>query len=95
MVHIYVDHTRIETAAGQLRTHKRTFDQILSQLETDLAPMIGSWSGEARELYLTKKRSWDLAAADLTALLGTIAQLTEDAHVGYVNTVNDVKNSWT
>jgi 6 kDa early secretory antigenic target len=94
MTDIYVDHVRLETAAGQLRTHKSTFDEVLGQLESDLAPMIATWSGEARDLYLAKKASWDRAAADLTELLGAIATITENAHGSYVSTVNELAALW-
>ena len=80
---IYVEHGRLEAAAGRLRTHKSTFDTILTQLEADLAPMVTTWSGEARDLYMVKKANWDAAAKDLTALLGQIAVLTENAFTGY------------
>lgn len=91
---IYVEHGRIEAAAGRLRTHKTTFGAILSQLEGDLAPMITTWSGEARDLYMVKKANWDAAAKDLTALLGQIAVLTENAFTGYSQTVADVGEMW-
>ena len=45
---IYVDHPVIEAAAANLRNRKSNFDEILTDLEDGLRPMIGSWSGEAR-----------------------------------------------
>lgn len=91
---IYVEHARLETAASQLRTHKKNFDEILSNLESDLRPMISSWSGDARDLYLVKKNNWDAAAADLTELLADIATLTETAHNNYVTAVSEVGALW-
>ncbi|WP_375500237.1 WXG100 family type VII secretion target [uncultured Jatrophihabitans sp.] len=91
---IYVEHAKIEAAAGHLRAHKKSFDDILSTLEGDLAPMVATWSGEARDLYLTKKRNWDRAAADLTALLAHIATITETAHNTYTATVTEVGEMW-
>lgn len=95
MSHIYVEHGRLETAAAQLRGHKKTFDEVLGQLESDLAPMISTWSGAARDLYLEKKVAWDKAALDLTELLAIITKLTEDAHRGYVTTVNELTAMWS
>lgn len=91
---IYVEHARLEATVGHLRGHKRTFDEVLAQLESDLAPMIGTWSGEARDLYLAKKAAWDRAARDLTVLLAYIAKLTEDAHTAYSDTVTRVSTMW-
>lgn len=95
MSKIYVDHARIEHGVAQLRVHKKTFDEVLTQLESDLAPLVSTWSGGARDLYVAKKQAWDAAAQDLTVLLGSIAQLTADAHTGYVDTVSQVRNAWT
>ena len=95
MKQIYVDHPRIEHGAAQLAVHKKTFDEVLAQLESDLAPLVATWSGGARDLYVAKKQAWHAAAQDLTTLLGTIAKLTSDAHVGYVDTVSRVKDAWT
>lgn len=92
---IYVEHQRIIDGATALRVHKKTFDEVLGQLETDLAPMINSWTGEARDLYLAKKAIWDRAAADLTVLLGDIATLTEHAYNGYCDTVMTLVEAWS
>jgi len=92
---IYVDHGKIETAAANLLAHKSTFDEVLGQLESDLAPMISSWSGEARDLYLQKKAAWDKAARDISDLLGHIAKLTDDAFTTYANTVFGLVETWT
>lgn len=91
---IYVDHGKIEAAAAHLRGHKKSFDDILSTLEGDLAPMVATWSGEARDLYVAKKANWDHAAADLTALLAHIATITETAHGTYTTTVTEVGEMW-
>jgi WXG100 family type VII secretion target len=95
MSHIYVEHARLENAAAALRAHKRTFDDVLAQLESDLAPMIATWSGAARDLYLQKKAAWDRAALDLTELLATIGNLTQDAHRAYVATVDELVQMWS
>lgn len=91
---IYVEHARIENGAAQLRIHKKTFDEVLAQLESDLAPLIATWSGDARNLYVAKKHAWHAAAQDLTALLDTIARITAETHQNYVSAVHDVKNAW-
>lgn len=92
---IYVEHQRIVDAATALRTHKKTFDEVLGQLETGLAPMISTWTGEARDLYMTKKATWDRAAEDLTNLLAGIGNLTERAYEAYCGAVSDVHTIWS
>jgi early secretory antigenic target protein ESAT-6 len=92
---IYVDHGYLSEAASNLAAHKRTFDEVLSGLESDLAPMINTWSGEARDLYLQKKAAWDRAAKDLSDLLAHISTLTEAAYTGYCQAVTDVYATWS
>ena len=95
MTHIYVEHARLENGARQLARHKATFDDVLLQLESDLAPMVSTWSGEARDLYLAKKHAWDVAARDLTAVLAEISRITGEAHTAYSRSVASVKEAWT
>ena len=92
---IYVDHGYLSTAADNLAAHQRTFTEVLSGLESDLAPMIGTWSGEARELYLQKKAAWDRAAKDLCDLLAHMSTITESAYEGYCQAVTDVHATWS
>jgi early secretory antigenic target protein ESAT-6 len=92
---IYVDPEKLETAAGNFEVHEKSLRSILSQLETDLAPLIASWEGSAQELYVQKKRAWDTAAADLATLLGSITTVTRQAHQGYVDTITANKTMWT
>lgn len=92
---IYVEHARIEAAATHLRNHKKTFDEVLAQLESDLSPMVATWTGEARNMYLGKKANWDRAARDLTALLAHIGTVTEQAHAGYTGAVTELSALWT
>jgi len=92
---IYVEHGRLDTAAGNFKAHQSTLNEVLSQLESDLAPMISTWSGEARDLYLQKKAAWDKAAQDISNLLGHISKLTGDAYVNYCQAVSDVHTVWS
>lgn len=92
---IYVDHGKLQTCAGDLAARKGVLDEVLSQLEADLAPMISTWSGEARDLYLQKKAAWDKAAKDISDLLGHIGTITESAFTEYCQAVSDVHTIWS
>jgi len=91
---IYVDPEKLETAAGNFAAHEKALRSIISQLETDLAPLVASWEGSAQELYVAKRAAWDNAALDLASLLGTITTVTRQAHQGYVDTITTNKNMW-
>lgn len=92
---IYVNHPYLSEAATNLAGHKRAFDEVLLGLESDLTPMIATWSGQARDLYLQKKAAWDRAAGDLSTLLAHISTLTEAAYTGYCQAVADVHATWS
>lgn len=95
MTQIYVDHAKLEAAAQDLARRQEALQQLLSSLENGLAPMIASWEGSAQSMYLEKKAAWDAAAADLTALLGSISRLTEEAHQSYLDAVNTNRTIWS
>ena len=92
---IYVDHAALENATTQLGQHHKTFLETLSELEGDLAPLMETWSGSARDLYVEKQKAWHAAATDLAELLGSIATLTGQAHTEYAQAVDDLVTAWT
>ena len=95
MKQIYVDHPRIEHGAAQLAVHKKTFDEVLAQLESDLAPP--GRHVERRRARPLRRQEAGLArgGAGPDHAARQIAKLTSDAHVGYVDTVSRVKDAWT
>jgi 6 kDa early secretory antigenic target len=92
---IYVDYPALQTATANFSKRHESLQTIIANLEAGLAPMIATWDGAARDLYLEQKAIWDSAAADLTSLLQTIIAHTQNAHDGYSQVVSDVKGLWT
>jgi early secretory antigenic target protein ESAT-6 len=92
---IYFDYPTVQQAAQNYAKRQEGLNTILSDLETNLAPMLASWEGSARDLYFEQKTVWDNAAKDLTSLLQEIAGLTQNAHDGYTKVVSDVKTLWS
>jgi early secretory antigenic target protein ESAT-6 len=95
MSQIYVDHERLQQAQRDFARHHESLQSILAELEAGLAPMLGSWDGSARELYVQRKAAWDTAARDLATLLQSIAELTRSAHAGYEKLVADNVTAWS
>ena len=91
---IYVDYTALDQAAKNFATRQEHLVSILENLEAGLAPMLASWEGSARDLYVEKKATWDKAANDLAALLSSIQQHTQKAHDGYADLVASSKSAW-
>ena len=44
----------------------------LEQLEKDAAPLVQTWSGDAKEAYLQRQATWRQASTELTATLQSI-----------------------
>ena len=86
---IQVDYAVVEAAAKNFANRQEHLVQILDTLEAGLAPMLASWEGAARDLYLEKKALWDKSAADLGALLTMISTHTQKAHDGYAEVVSE------
>lgn len=94
MTQIYVDHRALDEARAKFAGHHEALRLVLSELESGLAPMVGSWVGSARELYVERKAQWDAAALDLAALLESITELTRAAHQSYATLVADNVAAW-
>ncbi|WP_219418449.1 WXG100 family type VII secretion target [Pseudonocardia nigra] len=82
--------TEIKVAFGQLATAQAdvagTAGRIGNQLEElkrFLAPMAATWEGQAAEDYRVKQRQWDVAAADLAAVLAQIGVALGAANESY------------
>lgn len=76
----------LQTAAGDLARGTATANQRLDQLQSDIAPMVSTWSGEAQAAYLRVQQRWDTAQQDLTRALGdlqrAVAQSTDQYQAG-------------
>lgn len=76
--HLQVD--SFEAGAQRIRNHYAKLTATLEQLDTDLRPMLASWSGAAQEAYTTSKDQWDTATQDLSQILNTVGQAVATAH---------------
>ncbi|WP_181781057.1 WXG100 family type VII secretion target [Pseudonocardia pini] len=55
----------------------------LDDLKRELAPLVGTWEGQAATDYAARQRQWDAAAADLAAVLARIGGALGQANEGY------------
>lgn len=69
----------IQTALGQLESE-------LSELESDAAPLVAAWSGDAKQAYDARQAKWRAAAADLTAMLRDIKVALDESAADYQST---------
>ncbi len=91
-------HVQFESlAAGEqgIRGNYAKLTATLDQLESDLQPMIASWSGAAQESYLVCKRQWDEAALALSQVLNNIGQAVGQAHQNYTSAEAAARSNWS
>jgi WXG100 family type VII secretion target len=80
-------------AAGIMSTY-RSLQGTLDSLEAQLAPMVSSWTGDAREAYFQQKRKWDEASAAMAAILQQMGQAVDTAHGNYQAAESSNRNLW-
>ncbi|MCW2648918.1 MAG: hypothetical protein QOF87_459 [Pseudonocardiales bacterium] len=90
-------HVQFESlAAGQqgIRNNYQKLTATIEQLESDLAPMIATWSGAAQASYVQCKAEWDKAAAALALVLNNVSTAVGDAHQNYTAAERAAQSNW-
>lgn len=67
----------LENAVVHADTVGTAIGNLLAELEGDVEQKLSSWTGDARESYITCKRQWDQAAAEMPTSLATARQTLE------------------
>jgi 6 kDa early secretory antigenic target len=94
MGEIHVQFESLQTGAQGIHNNYAKLTATLEQLESDLQPMISTWSGAAQESYLACKKQWDDAAMALSQVLSSIGQAVGQAHENYTAAENAARNNW-
>lgn len=77
-----------------LQTGVSQLNAKLEHLDSQLQPLVKSWSGDAQAAYVAQKQKWTQAATDLNSLLATIKTALGDANTNYQSANNAVRSSW-
>jgi early secretory antigenic target protein ESAT-6 len=83
---LVVNFARLQETSGHIQSMIGTLESQLSTVESDAAPLVGTWSGEARDAYQQRHRTWRRAAADLTAMLVSIRRAVDESAADYATT---------
>jgi 6 kDa early secretory antigenic target len=70
-------------AQGDVATTASRITGQLEDLQRFLAPMVAGWQGQAAADYQVKQRQWDVAAADIAAVLAQIGVALGTANDNY------------
>ncbi|RKR89761.1 WXG100 family type VII secretion target [Micromonospora pisi] len=83
---LVVSFTALQQASADIQRALNTLDSQLGQLERDAAPLVATWSGEAKEAYEQRQASWRSASLDLKNMLRDIKVAVDDSAADYQNT---------
>ena len=83
---LVVSFTALQQASADIQRALNTLDSQLGQLERDAAPLVATWSGEAKEAYEQRQASWRAASQDLKAMLRDIKIALDESAADYQNT---------
>jgi 6 kDa early secretory antigenic target len=92
--HIQVTFGAVNEAAADTDGVASQIAQQLSDLKSYLAPLVGSWSGEAASDFQALQAKWDNSAEDLNQVLRQISQSLRTAGDNYQNTERSNKQIW-
>ena len=95
MGEISVRFEALEAGADGIRTNYARLTSTIEQLESDLQPMIATWSGAARESYLACQQQWDSAATAMAQVLNTIGRAVEEARQNYTAAESAARANWS
>ena len=95
MSEIHVQFESLEAGASGIKQNYAKLQATLEQLNSDLAPMLNSWSGSAQEAYQSCKKQWDDAADALALVLSNIGQAVSQAHENYSGAEQAAMNNWS
>jgi WXG100 family type VII secretion target len=80
---LVVNFAALSQASSDIQVAVTTMADQLHALETDAAPLVAQWAGEAQAAYYERQQSWRSAAADLTTMLGRIKQSLDESAADY------------
>lgn len=72
MSEILVTFGELENARSSIQTTWTNISREMEDLKRYLAPMVGTWTGEASTAYQAHQAQWDRAANDLNQVLNQI-----------------------
>jgi len=95
MTEVRVDFGALGTGAAGILSTYRSLQGTLESLESQLAPMVSTWTGDAREAYFIQKKKWDDASAAMATILQQMGQAVDQAHSNYQAAETSNRNLWS
>ncbi len=83
---LVVNFARLRETSEHIRATVTGLESQLSQLESDAAPLVSTWTGQAREAYQERQATWRRASADLVGVLAQIKRALDESIADYQST---------
>ena len=80
---IRVSFGSLNTAVGDIAAGVSAAGNRLSELRSDIAPMVATWEGTAQQAYYAQQTKWDNAWTELTDALKQFQSATDTANNDY------------
>ena len=91
---IKVDFGQIEAGAQHISSTAQQIDQLLEDLQRQIADLEQIWEGSAGGDFQQIKQKWNTSAQDLQSVLASIGTAVNAAHEAYTQTENANASSW-
>ena len=91
---VLVTFAALAEAAQQIQSTYNNLNTKLNDLESQLRPVVASWTGSASTDYQAQQQKWNSAQSDLNNVLQAIGKAVAAAHEAYVQTENANAQSW-
>jgi WXG100 family type VII secretion target len=83
---LLVDFARLQETSLHIQSAIRALESELERLESDAAPLVQTWDGEAKHAYAERQATWRQASAHLSTMLREIRRGLDESIVDYQNT---------
>jgi early secretory antigenic target protein ESAT-6 len=83
---LLVNFGALQNASADIQKAVSTLQSRLEQLESDAAPLVDTWEGEAKEAYAQRQATWRAASADLQSILQNIKSAVDASVEDYIHT---------
>ncbi|CAL9478988.1 WXG100 family type VII secretion target [Streptomyces sp. enrichment culture] len=92
--HIAVTFTTLHELAGELEDVLKKLNEKLDDLYDRVEPVVLTWTGETREVFVEKLDEWDRSAQDLQAAQKWLRAYVTNGHTNYSAAHKAVLRSW-
>jgi len=89
---LLVNFAALEEAGQQIQNAVNKLDQELGDLDSAASPLVATWSGEAKEAYYRRQKTWTDSANDLKTILQSIRHAVDEAKGHYHDTEKRATN---